>query len=124
MREGSGRDRSRSQGKIEATLRKRRSMHHSSGTQPGRARPLARQDHSLDLEPDRGLLAAIALDLILDDLSVIERAQSGLLDSGNMNERVLAATRGLNESISFGRVEPLHGTSSHLSLRRLAPHMR
>jgi len=33
-----------------------------------------------------------------------------------MHEHILAATLGLDKSVALGRVEPLHGTCSHISL--------
>src|SRR5262249_40620912 len=67
---------------------------------------------SLDPQVDRGFLAPAALDLIFDALSVVERAEPGALDGRNVDEYVLAAAGRLNEPISLGRIEPLHGTSS------------
>src|SRR6266540_4415237 len=71
-------------------------------------------DRSLDLEINRRCLPAVLFELILDLLSFIKRAQSGALDRGDMHEHVLAAaTLRLNESIAFGRVEPLHRAARH-----------
>jgi len=63
---------------------------------------------SADLEVLCRFLAAIAHDLILDDLSLIERAEPGALDRRDVDENILAAALRLNEAIAFGRVEPLH----------------
>jgi hypothetical protein len=50
-----------------------------------------------------------SLDLIFDLLPFVERAQSGALDSGDMNKYVPAATAlRLNETIALGWIEPLH----------------
>ena len=46
---------------------------------------------SLDLEFYRRLLPAVALDLILDRLSLIQRAQARLLNGRYVNEHVPAA---------------------------------
>ena len=42
-------------------------------------------------------------------------AEAGPLNGRNVDEHILAATaaRGLNESVSFGRIEPLDSTSSY-----------
>jgi len=81
-------------------------------------------DRSVDLEVLGRFLPAIAHDLILHDLPLIEGAQSGTLDRGNMDEHVLAATLRLNESISFGRIEPLDRPFGHLRLLALYPAQR
>src|SRR6202000_3449090 len=46
-------------------------------------------------------------------LPFVERGQASFLDCRNMNENIFAATRGLDKSITLGRVEPLHSTFSH-----------
>jgi hypothetical protein len=56
--------------------------------------------------------SAVFFDLILDLLPFIERAQPGTLNSGDVNKHVPAATAlRLNESIAFGRIEPLHSAA-------------
>src|SRR5438094_605265 len=64
----------------------------------------------------RRLLAAVADHLVLNHLTLVERAQAGTLDRGDMDEYVSAAVLRLNESIAFRRVEPFHGTGSHHGL--------
>jgi hypothetical protein len=49
-------------------------------------------------------------------LAFPQLAKSGALDSADMNEYVLTAAFGLNESITLLRVEPLHGSVVHGSL--------
>jgi hypothetical protein len=72
---------------------------------------------SLDLEVDRRLFPSIALDLVLDGLSLVERVEAGPLYSRDMNEHILAAAaRWLNEPIPLGRIEPLHSACSHALL--------
>jgi len=56
------------------------------------ATALVAQIQLLDLESDRGLFPSITLNLVLDGLSLIERAQTSLLNSRNVDEHVLAAT--------------------------------
>src|SRR5262249_40090603 len=64
----------------------------------------------------RRLLAAVADHFIFEHLTLVERAQAGALDRGDMDEHVSAAALRLNESIAFRRVEPFHGAGSHLGL--------
>src|SRR5262249_38204015 len=68
---------------------------------------------STNLEIVRRLLAAIADDLIVDRLTFIERTKAGTFDGGDMDEDVLAAGLGLNESVALRRVEPFDGASRH-----------
>jgi hypothetical protein len=49
-------------------------------------------------------------------LTLVEGAQAGALDRGDVHEYVSAAVLRLNESITFRRVEPFHGASSHHGL--------
>src|ERR1700751_1361575 len=67
----------------------------------------------LDLEIFSRGLAAIGNFFVLDCLSFVERGKPRLLHSRNMNEHVLPARRGLDESVALGRVEPLDRTFSH-----------
>src|SRR6266446_1716736 len=76
-----------------------------------------------DLEVFGGLLAPIAGNFVLNDLPLVESAQAGTLDRGNVDEHVLAAALRLNESVALGRVEPLHGSGSHLGLLALCASM-
>jgi hypothetical protein len=71
-------------------------------------------DRSLDLEVHRRCFAAVLFDLILDVLPFIERAQSSALDRGDVDEHIPAALLRLNESITLGRIEPLHGAARGL----------
>src|SRR5439155_14185281 len=72
------------------------------------------ETRSLDLEIHRRCFSAVLFDLILDLLPFIERAQSGALNSGDMNKHVPAATAlRLNEPIPLGRIEPLHRAACH-----------
>jgi hypothetical protein len=68
---------------------------------------------SPDFEIFRRRFSAVAHDFELDLLTFIERGQAGLFHSRNVNKHVLSATLWLNESIAFGRIEPLHGTGRH-----------
>src|SRR5215472_11220916 len=65
----------------------------------------------------RRLLAAVADHFIFDRLTLVEGAQAGPLDRGDMDEHVSAAVPGLNEPITLRRVEPFHCASSHHGLR-------
>src|SRR2546430_14172313 len=58
-------------------------------------------------------LAAIGNFLVFNRRPFVERRKASFLDRRNMNENILAATRGLDESKTLGRVEPLHSTFSH-----------
>ena len=64
-------------------------------------------------EVHRGRFPAVLLDLELDLLTFIERAQSGALDGRDVHENVPASTCGLNETITLLRVEPLHRAARH-----------
>src|SRR3984957_10269973 len=54
--------------------------------------------------------------LVFDDLPFIEPAEAGALHRRNVYEHVLAAALRLDEAVTLGRIEPFHGTCSHLSL--------
>src|SRR5262249_367958 len=64
----------------------------------------------------RRLLAAVADNLVIDDLTLVERSQAGALHRGDMDEHVSAAALRLNETIALRRVEPFHSAGSHLGL--------
>jgi len=55
----------------------------------------------------RRLLAAVAHQFIVDRLTLVEGAQAGPLDRGDMDEHVSAAVLRLNEPITLGRVETI-----------------
>ena len=55
----------------------------------------------------RRLLAAVADHFIVDHLALVEGAQAGPLDRGDMDEHVSAAVLRLNEPITLGRVETI-----------------
>src|SRR6185503_450318 len=67
------------------------------------------------LEVVGGLLsgAAVGHDIELDLLALRQIAQAGALDGADVDEGVLAAVVGLNESEAFGGVEPLNGSRRH-----------
>src|SRR5246127_3785641 len=73
---------------------------------------------ALNLEILSRGLAAIGDLFVFDRLSFIEGGKTSLLHRRNMNEHVLAARRGLDETIPLGRVEPLDRTFSHPSSPR------
>src|SRR6185437_7220212 len=64
-------------------------------------------------------LAAIAHDLVLDLLALVEPRQPGALDRRDVDEDVLAAGIRLNEAVALLRVEPLDRTRSHSGLREI-----
>src|ERR1700704_4144187 len=70
-------------------------------------------ERSADLKVFGRLLATIAYNFVLDGLTLIKGSQACPLDGGNVNEHILPAALRLNESVSFGRVEPFHGSCSH-----------
>src|SRR5262245_50046384 len=75
---------------------------------------VARSTH---VEIVRRLLTAV-----VDHLTLVERAQAGTLDRGDMDEYVSAAVLGLDETIALRRLGPVHGTSSHHGLLCLHEH--
>src|ERR1700739_1182141 len=106
-------------------------------TQTGLARktcPVGRSEHRSCLNmiyPNTGMrvaalnleilsrgLAAIGDLFVFDRLSFVEGRKTSLLHRRNMNEHVLAARRGLDETIPLGRVEPFDRTFSHPSSPR------
>src|SRR5262245_60116850 len=78
---------------------------------------------SAHFEVFRRLLAAVADDLILHGLPLVEGGQARALDSRDMDEHVLAAALRLDKAVTLGRVEPLHGSGSHRG-SLLASHVR
>src|SRR5262245_55101061 len=73
-------------------------------------------DRRSDLEVLRGLSAAIGNDFIRDRLALIEGAQAGTFDGGNMDKNVLAAALRLNETVAFCGVKPLDSSGRHRRL--------
>ena len=57
-------------------------------------------------------LAPVGRYFIFDHNALTKRTQARALDSGDMHEHILAAALRLNETVSLGRVEPFHSTSS------------
>jgi hypothetical protein len=86
-------------------------------------RRLCRHAVSLHLEVlGRGL--AFVRDLFeLHLLTLVQGRKAGLFDSRNMDENVLAAACRLNEPITLGRVEPLHGTARHRAVSPVSTSM-
>jgi hypothetical protein len=60
-----------------------------------------------------GQAEAIAGNLILDALALIERTKARLFHGGDMDEQVFARSLGLNESLALRRVEPFDRASRH-----------
>src|SRR6266852_5263625 len=77
--------------------------------------PVAR---SLDLKILRRRFSAVAYDLELDLLAFIERGQTRLLHSRNVHKHILPAALRLDESVAFGRIQPLHSPGRHQSSPR------
>src|SRR6185295_11372002 len=79
------------------------------------------QQNLCDLEILRRGLAPVADELVLHDLTFVERAQTGTLHGRDMDEYVLVSSRRPDEPIALGRVEPfdgafLHGRSPSVSM--------
>ena len=55
---------------------------------------------------------------IFNHLPLIETAEAGSFDRGDVDEHIFAATLRLNKSISLLRIEPLHGTFRHICSNR------
>jgi hypothetical protein len=72
--------------------------------------------HSLEILGSRFAGLAVDHDLERDALTFFEFAQAGTLDGADVDEHVLAATFGLDESITLLRVEPLNGSVAHGAL--------
>src|SRR3984893_13664337 len=74
--------------------------------------------HALSKLPDpqllRRILPLVGHFLIAHLCTLVECAEPSSFDRGDMHEHILAAVIGLNESIAFCRVEPLHRSSCHL----------
>ena len=64
--------------------------------------------------PGRGLAVAAALELVLDLLPVGRALQPGALDGRDVQEDVLAAVLGLDETKALAGVEPFHSASDHV----------
>src|SRR5262249_41119727 len=73
--------------------------------QPGRPQeyPIGRGLHRAEI--DRFGAAGVLLRVEADALALVERAQTGALNCGDMHEDVLAAAFGCNEPKAFGDVE-------------------
>jgi len=56
-----------------------------------------------------GVLAALVYDIVANLLAFVETLKSRAFDRADVDERVLAAIVGLDESKAFLGVEPLHG---------------
>jgi hypothetical protein len=67
----------------------------------------------LGLQIGRGILAALVHHLVGDLLAFIEAAQARALDGADVDEDVLAAAIGLNETETLGGVEPFDGACSN-----------
>jgi hypothetical protein len=79
--------------------------------------PLARKlptFSALDFEIFRRGLAPIRDFLVLDDLTLIQTGETGLLDGRDVNEYVFPAALRLDEPETLLRIEPLHGATRHL----------
>src|SRR5262249_49894902 len=70
----------------------------------------------LNLEIHRRCFPAVLLDLVLEVLPFIERAQSSALDRGDVDKYIFATCLRLDKTIALGRIEPLHGAARHYDL--------
>ena len=84
------------------------------------ASPHGRQDLAARPEVHRGRFSTVLLDLELDLLTFVERAQSGALDGGDVHEDIPASTCGLDETIALLRVEPLHRAARHCRILQVS----
>jgi hypothetical protein len=72
--------------------------------------------HGLEILGGRFAGLAVDHDLERDALTFFQFAQASAFDSADVDEHVLAATFGLDESITLLRVEPLNGSVAHGAL--------
>src|SRR6266545_1388485 len=63
-------------------------------------------DPLFDLEIYSRLLTTVALNLVLNGLSFVERRQSGAFDGTDMYEHIFTAALRLNEPITLRWIEP------------------
>src|SRR5262245_64042161 len=68
------------------------------------------------LQVHRSRTAALGGDFVGDLLALVEAVQTRPLDRADMDEHILAAVTRLDETETFGGVEPLHRTNRHVSL--------
>src|SRR5580658_3361312 len=93
---------------------------HASATRESKTRP-PKQSRStalngLQILGSRFAGLAIDHDLERDTLAFTQLAQSGALDSADVDEHILAAALGLDKSITLLRVEPFHCSVAHGTL--------
>src|ERR1700730_8741434 len=81
-------------------------QHPFAGHHPARAA-------SSDLEVFRGGLAAVGDELVLEHLPLVEGAEAGPFDGGDMDEDVLVPGRRPNEPIALSWIEPFDGAFLH-----------
>src|SRR5579883_658011 len=62
------------------------------------------------------ILAAVRDDVVFDLLALTERVQTGSFDGGDVDEHVLPAAIGLNEAVTFLRIEPFHSAGCQVGL--------
>ena len=60
-----------------------------------------------------GLAARVGLEVVADPLVLVERGQAGALDGADMDERVLAAVLGRNETETLLGIEEFYFTGDH-----------
>ena len=63
-----------------------------------------------------GLAVLTPYQFVADTLALLEAAEAGALDIGNVHEDVGRAVFRLNEAIALGRIEPLDGAERHVRL--------
>ena len=84
-----------------------------------KGRPFAASS-ALNLQIFRRCLSLVRDFLVLDNLTLIETAEAGSLDSRDMDEHVFSAALRLNKSVTFLSIEPLHRTARHFRAPLLA----
>ena len=98
------------QTECEATTRKKKEQPASQRAAPDLASDAARLRGG---EITGSSLAALRDDFVLNALSLGQRLHSGTLDGGNVDEYVLRAVFGLDESKTLRRVEKFNSSNSH-----------
>jgi hypothetical protein len=87
-----------------------------------RSRPPFPAGSALNLEMFRRGLALVWDFFVLNDLALVQRAQTGLLDRRDMDKDIFAAALRLNKPIALLGIEPLHRAARHSSSPLLVFH--
>src|SRR5687768_2299853 len=83
-------------------------------TKGGQTAPrIARWSNRLQVTRRHLATALVAFQLVSDLLALIQAAEAGALDRGDVDKDILVAVLRLNETIAFLGVEPLDGIDGH-----------